>query len=318
MNSIIEKYRSLDFGPVKIDEGSEPYLLKKDLNGEITLLCRSLPPSQQAPALIFLMRYAGISIGDEMDIFRNYYAPAWTILMHLGKKTGKTGNFNFPPLRRSLAMAMFLHSLEDHMTDEEISTDMLTLLIHGEAYHRYRAGLKEIEGEVEGAPEVTALHLDRYYRSIASPPKEESIEGYCGHFREEMATWTLPVLLTAMAAAPDLPVDAIQEAYECFGIAWRLLDDLNDIGSDIADGTRSACYYMLAQPWRQLYDMQEEPRDRHEILKHLESTGALEGLRALTCGYLDRGAEAARKAHLDGYAEELALLAAPLRSAPEK
>ncbi len=313
IESILQKYRTLDFGPVPVKREFEPW--RKKLNEEITILCRKLPKSQQAPALIFLMKYARISIGEELNIFKNYYPPSWTILCHLAADEGNGDVSNFPHHIRSLAMAMFLHSLEDHLTDEEIATSNLTLLIHGEAWHRYRRGLEEIEKEVEGGGEIIGHHLDDYFSSIDSGTVTATIGGYCDHFRKQMATWTLSTLLMKEVITREIPADELREAYESFGIAWRLLDDLNDLGDDIADGTRGACYYCLDEPWRQLYDLQEHPRDREELIKYMAAGGALEQVLELTAEHLRKGDDAARRAGIAGFGEELKILAAPIEAA---
>ena len=308
--------RNLNFGALSLDEKLTGW--QRAFNDEITLLCRGLPASQQASALMFLMRYSGITIGAEMNFFKNYYHPSWTILAHVVKKSGGGKPENFPHFIRAHAMAMFLHSLEDHMTDAEIRTDNLTLLLHGEAWRRYRNSLDQVCGDDQNLKEVVDTHLDRYFSSIGTNPEDETLEGYCDHFRDQMATTTLVVSLLAIKTPfAGQKTGHIIKAFECFGIAWRLLDDLNDLEKDIPDGTKSALYYLLEEQWRNLYDLQESPRDSEEILKYLAAAGTLKKALLLTINFLDRGAEAAGSAGITLYKSELTQLSEPLRKAGE-
>jgi len=310
INKILTACRGLTFGIFPLDENLT--LWQKAVNDEITSLCRELPKSQQASALIFLMNYSGISIGSEMNFFQNYFPPSWTILSHLAASEQNPGSENFPTHLRAHAMAMFLHSLEDHLVDKEIPSDNLTLLLHGEAWHRYRSALEEIMGKDKARRELTMNHLDRYFASISTGPKEPSLQGYCRHFRDQMATWTVTPLLMKGKKANDLA-----EAYESFGIAWRLLDDLNDLEDDILQGTRNACYYILEEQWRNLYDNQEDPRDYEELIKHLTQADHLETIITLIRNFLIEGSRAARHAGIPAFGDELEQMALPITKALE-
>ena len=309
--AILDHYRTLDFSQPMLDKRLLSW--QKAFNDEITSLCRGLPASQQAGALIFLMNYSGITIGTDMDFFKNYYHPAWTILAHIAEAGASDGTpDNFPHHIRAHAMAMFLHSLEDHLTDEEIRTDNRTLLLHGEAWRRYRNALDAITREEQNRRMMTEEYLDRYFSTIAVPPEEETLEGYCNHFRDQMATWTLTPFLLAQEAGVGIDPEFLCEAYEAFGIAWRLLDDLNDLEEDLAKGTRSAAYYVLEPQWQALFNLRENPRDMEELLKHLVNGEGLEELRALVAGFLSQGTEAAQSAQLAAFGAELKHLAAPV------
>ncbi len=310
INKILTACRGLTFGTFPL--GNNRTLWQKAVNDEMTSLCRGLPKSQQASALIFLMNYSSISIGSEMNFFQNYFPPSWTILSHLAAPGKNPGPENFLPYIRAHAMAMFLHSLEDHLVDKEIPPDNLTLLLHGEAWHRYRSALKKIVGEDQARRKLVENHLDRYFASINSEPEEASIEGYCRHFRNQMATWTVTPLLMKEKKVNDLA-----EAYESFGIAWRLLDDLNDLEDDILQGTRNACYYILEEQWRNLYDNQEDPRDYDELIKHLTHAGHLETIISLVRNFLFKGSSAARRAGVPAFGEELEQMALPITKALE-
>ena len=70
-------------------------------------------------------------------------------------------------------------------------------------------------------------------------------------FRRQMAIGMIaPILLSMkMTGNADFTRD-IETAYGSFGIAWRLLDDIRDISSDIEKGAHSAIYLCLPKKVR--------------------------------------------------------------------
>ena len=121
--SCLSRCAQTDFGSTTLSKSEKAFYER--FNGEILSLCRSLPDSVQTDSLLFLMQYSGLSLGDELDFFSNYYPPSWSILYWLSnddtpdakrfKKRDVTGAVT------AQSMAMFLHSLDDHLTDHQIS-----------------------------------------------------------------------------------------------------------------------------------------------------------------------------------------------------
>jgi hypothetical protein len=303
--------RNLDFGAPALPRN---LLLWNDaLNEEIFSLCRGLPLSQQSEGLLFLMGYARISLGEKFDFFKNFYSPLWSVLPHVSLQEPGL----FPHYVHAHAMAMFLHSFEDHITDREMNLDNLKLLLHGEAWRLYRNSLDVISGEDRRRREVAGHHLDRYFSSIAAPPSDETLTGYCNHFRKQMANLTLVAVLLAEEVYKDNePVEHLIRAFESFGTAWRLLDDLNDLENDIIDKTRSACYYILPEDWRSRYRLQQDG-DREVIMEYLAESGHLEVIMELIVSYLAEGRDAAQAGNMPAYGEELSRLAEPVVKALE-
>ncbi|HSV96603.1 MAG TPA: hypothetical protein VLM75_06675, partial [Spirochaetota bacterium] len=114
------------------------------VNAAIPELCRALPPSQRTDAALLLMRYCSALREGAPDYFRNFHAPSYTVLAHIHSSSAAPYRAPDGALERAAAlqaMAMLLHSLDDHLHDGELPATHLALLIRSEAWRRYRAGI---------------------------------------------------------------------------------------------------------------------------------------------------------------------------------
>ena len=127
---------NIDFGKNALSKKEIAFYQR--LNNEMILLCRSLPESAQADAMLFLMQYPGVKFGDELDFFANYYTPIWSIVYWLASDSFHSGkqlqDKDVKDAVTAQSMAMFLHSLDDHLTDNQISVSPLTLQLRTEAW----------------------------------------------------------------------------------------------------------------------------------------------------------------------------------------
>ena len=231
--------KTLDFGKDKLSKGKSVFYRR--FSNEIFSLCRSLPESAQTDAILFLMRYSRINLKDDLDFFGNYYPPAWSIIYWLSRDS------NLPTKRlkkqdvvnavAAQSMAMFLHSLDDHLTDGQVPVSILTLLLRSQAWTIMKKASFDLAKDVPNGERTVRIFLDDYYSSLQSAEGLECLDGYCDLFRRQMAIWMIaPILLSMkMTGISDL-TKRIEVAYGSFGIAWRLLDDIRDIGDDIEKG----------------------------------------------------------------------------------
>ena len=79
----------INFGAVNLTDGEKKFC--SEWNSEIISLCKSLPESTQTDALLFFMRYSGLSFGEEINFFRTYYVPTWSIIYWLIQETDLSG-----------------------------------------------------------------------------------------------------------------------------------------------------------------------------------------------------------------------------------
>ena len=205
-------------------------------------------------------------------------------------------------------MALVLHPLDDHLNDGQLQATYLTLLLRSQAWMVMTHALRRLADEIDGGSEIVAGFLDNYYSSIKSSDGIVSLDFYCDHFRKQMATWLIvPVLVTKKIESNAQFSEAIQAAYESFGIAWRLLDDINDIHIDMMKGAHSAVYTCLPEHMKSFWDDANKDNKKtysKDILTHIFETSVVETLIDRICTELELAASIADKHSLPGLAHE--------------
>ncbi len=129
-----------------------------------------------------------------------------------------------------------------------------------------------------------------------------------------------PVLLSMkMTTTSDFTRD-LQIAYGSFGIAWRLLDDIRDIGDDIEKGTESSIYLCLPEKvrahWKNgiLRNRVTAKAAAQSILVSVLEHRIIESIKERICGELETAAILVEAHDLTGLAREFRCLAHPLRN----
>jgi hypothetical protein len=294
-------------------------------NNEIFLLCRSLPKSVQTDSMLFLMQYSGLHLGDDLDFFANYYPPSWSILYWLSHEC-------FLPAKRlkkrdvssaitAQSMAMFLHSLDDHLTDGQVSVSPLTLLLRSQAWTIMNCAFRNLSEGIPAAERTVRNFIDEYYSSIQDSKGLKSLDSYCDLFRRQMGIGMIvPTLLSMkMAGISDFTRD-LQIAYGSFGIAWRLLDDIRDISRDIEKGSHSAIYLSLPKEvrthWKNnIFKTRAAARAATKsILTHILKHSLIDKIKERICTELETAASIVEAYDLKGLAREFRCLANPLRN----
>jgi hypothetical protein len=130
-----------------------------------------------------------------------------------------------------------------------------------------------------------------------------------------MATGMIvPALLAAkLKHGPDF-TKALTAAYGAFGIAWRLMDDLQDMEADIATGSHSAIYFCLPADIRPVWDERSQIEDggRFEKIRSVVHNNCVwETLKERMCLELASAASTMDAIQMTGLAEELRDLARP-------
>jgi hypothetical protein len=314
---------TIDFGKGELLKRESTFYQR--FSNEILSLCRSLPESVQTDSILFLMHYSGVNLGDELDFFANYYPPAWSILYWISHnyilptKRLKEGDVKSAVTAQS--MAMFLHSLDDHLTDSQVSVSPLTLLLRSQAWTiMNRAFCNLAEGVPSGESTVRGF-IDDYYSSIQDSKGLKSLDSYCDLFRRQMAIGMIaPILLSMkMTGLSDFTRD-IEIAYGSFGIAWRLLDDIRDIGGDIEKGSHSSIYLCLPEKVRTFWN-NNTIRNRaaakdstNAIFNHILENSVIDKIKERICAELETAASIVEAHHITGLAREFRCLAHPVRN----
>ena len=317
LEDLLSSYCGIDFGTINITTEEKSFCL--ELSNEIVGLCRSLPEPVQIDAFFFLMKYLATPFGQPFNFFKNYYAPAWSIIYWLiqfasERNTLKPKDKQHSKLAHS--MALFLHPFDDHLNDNELPATHLTLLLRSQAWMLMHKALNCLAARSKGKKAVVQRYIEDYYCSVTRPKRFLSLDGYCEFFRKQMATWFIvPTLITKnMAVGEDLS-SAVQTAYGSFGISWRLLDDIQDIKADMIKGMHSAIYTILPEKIKYHWDKEAEDKDSRSvriILEYILENGAIEKIKARICRELESAASIAEAHEITRWADQMRCLMRPL------
>jgi hypothetical protein len=311
-----------DFGTLALSRTEKAFY--KRFNYELISFCRSLPASVQTDSLLFLLQYSGLNLGDELDFFAHYYPPSWSIVYWLSHKdTFAAKRLNVRDVTSAVtaqSMAMFLHSLDDHLTDNQISVSPLTLLLRSQAWTIMNRAFCNLLEDLRGGMRKLRSLVDDYYAGIRDSEEAESLDSYCYRFRKQMALGMIaPILLSMkMTRISDFARD-LQMAYGSFGIAWRLLDDIKDIEADMEKRAQSSIYSCLPEKLRTLWSngtsgtRAAAKAGKRGILIHILEHGVIDKIRGRICGELDTAASVVGAYGLIGLAREFRCLAHPIR-----
>jgi hypothetical protein len=217
-------------------------------------------------------------------------------------------------------MAMFLHAFDDHLTDGQLPVTHLALLMRSQSWMIMNRAFERLaSGEEKGAAIVRDF-INDYYSSIDTSDETESLDCYCALFRNQMATWMIvPILLARRICADEEYSRSIQAAYSSFGIAWRLLDDLQDIEQDMINGVHSSIYVCLNEDLRCCWDEDtEEKKDQNNdyvqtILSYVLEKKVIDTIMERACDELESAAAIADSCSMSGLAGEFRCLLKPLR-----
>ncbi len=318
--SIFEICRSVNFGTIPQGDAADLY---RRLNEQVTELCQSLPESAHSEAMMFFMKYAGIQLGEPLDFFKGYYRPVWSALHWLAARDGGAGTLSSDSLDNAIrghAMAMTLHSLDDHLVDGDIPVSHLTLLIRGQAWRRMNEAIDRFCADLPGGSEIAQSLIDDYYSAITERDTPPTLDAYCELFRKQLATGLImPLLAARKTGGNDGFLFDLRRASESFGIAWRLLDDIQDLEADMADGTQSAVYVCLGDKGRVLWDARGQSKGRsadktsEKICALIRDASILETIAGRIVMELYNAAALAEGIGLPGLAEEYMVLARPVK-----
>ncbi len=298
-----------DFGKGELSKRESSFYRR--FNNEVLSLCRSLPEAVQTDSVLFLMRYAGVNPGEELDFFANYYPPAWSILYWLRSTQA-------PPAKRlretditsavtAQSMAMLLHSLDDHLTDRQVPVSSLGLLLRSQAWTIMNRAFRNLAAGVPGGGGTVRAFIDDYYSSTQKSDGMKSLDSYCDLFRKQMAIGMIaPVLLSVKMRGKSTFTKDIEIAYGSFGIAWRLLDDIRDVRGDIENGSHSAIYFCLPEKVRARWN------DKDFVLNHTLEHRLIDKIKWRICAELERAASIVEAHKITGLAREFRCLAYPL------
>jgi hypothetical protein len=320
IDKLVSHCSKIGFGDVTLSGDQQTFC--NEMNTEMISLCKSMPVSTQNEAFLFIMKYLRASIDNKFNLFKYFYAPAWSIIYWLIKAFPKERALSERDLcdaKTTHCMAMLLHPLDDHLNDNDLQATHLVLLLRSQAWLIMINAVHRLAGTVENGPEIVRDLIDRYYSGVCGPRVTDSLDSYCAMFRKEMATWLIvPALLMKKMGITDEAGEAILSGYESFGIAWRLLDDINDIEADIENGALSSVYCALSEDGRRMWlkhSTADNLSSERDILEVVYETGVIDVVRERICRELDSAASVTDSGRfaIEGLAGEYRFLMRPLK-----
>lgn len=309
----------VNFGAVKLSQDQEEF--QKDLNRAMASLCCYLPQSMQDKAANLLLEYLR-AFSKGFNFVNYFYAPAWTILFWLHRSCPDNRKLNLKYMEHAKTahtMAMFLHAFDDHLADGEWPVTHLALLMRSQSWMLMTRAFERLARGEEKAEAIVHEFIDDYCSSIETSDETETLDCYCALFRKQMATWLIvPVLLARRICADEEFAYSVKAAYSSFGIAWRLLDDLQDIEQDMIKGVHSSIYVCLNEDLRGWWDKNtEEKKDQNNdymqtIFNYILEEKVTNIILDRVCNELDSAASIADSCSMSGFASELRCLLKPL------
>lgn len=321
---LLSSCSEIDFGAVNLSDGEKKFC--SEWNNEIISLCKSLPESTQTDALLFFMRYSRLSFGEEINFFRTYYVPTWSIIYWLLKSIPDDKVLEKDDIRNAKAghsMAMFLHALDDHLNDSEMPVTHLALLLRSQSWLTMNNAFNSLSDGVDGGEKIVRGFIDDYYSSICNSEEIESLDCYCDLFRKQMATGMIvPVLMTKKINADREFTNAIETAYGSFGIAWRLLDDIKDIETDMLKGIHTSIYICLSEDIKNCWDKHKHTGEKLDkknnysriILDYILENSVIDGIKERIYNELELAASIADNCDMIGLADEFRCMLRPMKN----
>jgi hypothetical protein len=310
----------IDFG--KVNHSREEEAFRGELNREMLSLCEYLPKSMRGEAVSFLVKCLRTSFSDRLNFVNYFYTPAWSILFWLHRScpdNRKPDPRYMRDAKTGHTMAMFLHAFDDHLTDGQLSVTHLALLMRSQSWMIMNRAFKRLAKGVENGSAIVSDFIDDYYSSIGPSDETDSLDSYCATFTRQMATSLIaPLLMVRRMYTTEEYARSVQAAYSSFGIAWRLLDDLQDIEKDMMKGIHSSLYTCLPDEIRKEWDrVKEEKANRNggsagQVRNYVLASGIIDRIRQRICSELESAASRADSCDMAGFADELRCLLRPL------
>lgn len=307
--------KSLTFGAVRLAAEHQP--LRNWLNRRIPTFCDRMPAALRDSALLAVQahvtRYRACHVAAFYD---KYYPPAWTVIPFLAGSCGGVAPSQVHDALSAQAAAMFLHLLDDHLTDGDIPIDNLFLQFRTEVWGEFREASGRLAGMDQEAKRTVESLVDLYFSRIHRPPDRPDLASYEEVFRGQAATWLIaPLLIAALAGYDTGQRRLIRSMYEEFCLAWRILDDLRDAIADAAADRPTAVFHLLPPEGRSVWhNMALDPSDgeRSDALLGVLRSAAYPAAAQVIHTHLATAAHASDELDLAGLGGQYRALALPL------
>jgi len=307
MNST--RFSDLDFGAVAVGEGLAN--LKKDLHQALLDSFSSIPDSFQAEMHELLDAYCG----TRQDFYRLFYVPVWSFLHWIPypRSVDESGYGTVRLAVQAHALSLFIHLWDDHLSDSQLPPDMLRIHSRTTAWQQFVASAHELCRDFGLDPNQVEWACSTYLKATHRPIMCLDLTEYEEQFRKEVAIWTLVPRLVGSSLQPEAG-EALSRIIEQFAIAWRIIDDIQDIHSDIAGHKKTAVWMELPVEGRLVWESCRKsiaacgelpPEEWSLLTRHILESGCLDRLLQRIQLLLRGSADAARAQGWHSLAVEL-------------
>jgi hypothetical protein len=307
---------TINFGKVNLNPAQTQALSL--MNRQIIELCRTLPvPLRDSGLLAIQQHFTGFQLANLTNFFTKFYVPSWSLIYWMQQANPTLSEAELEQAICAQGLAYFLHMLDDHISDGQIPISHLLLQLRTHAWTTFTRMAQQLAQPLPEGEAIIQTTLDRYFTGIHNPPDVTGRDAYAALFRQQLSTTLVIPLLVAHRTGGK--ITPLQQAYEEFCIAWRLLDDLRDCAEDAFAGQKSGVYHLLTPEYQALW-VQCQGQDETTIAwvqlrDYLEQSGVLQTLIEQTIEHLDEAQIAALACGLTDYASEIIALAVPLTAA---
>lgn len=306
---------SLTFGEVQLAAEHQP--LRAWLNRRVPAFCDRMPAALRDSALLAVQahvtRYRACHVAAFYD---KYYPPAWTVIPFLASSRGGVDPGQVHDALGAQAAAMFLHLLDNHLTDGDIPVDNLFLQLRTEVWGEFRDTLGRLAGSDQEAKRTVESLVDLYFSRIHRHPDRPDLAAYKEVFRGQAATSLIaPLLIAARTGYDTGQRRLIRSMYEEFCLAWRILDDLRDAVTDAAADRATAVFHLLPPESRSVWhDVALDPSDgeRRDALLGVLRCAAYPAATQAIHTHLTTAAHAADELDLPGLGSQYRALTLPV------
>ena len=206
------------------------------LEAKLRLAVADLPADMAKEAGGELTMYAGHR-PRFVDLF---YVPIWSFLHWVpeGRPGMDAAHIKdvLEKAQEAHALSLFLHLWDDHLSDAQLPPNMMRLHLRAVAWERYHAACRTLAAMVPGGDEIVTRLVHGYLTACHQPPPATDQKSFCDRFVRQIGIWlVVPTLLGHLVGGPNLARD-LCAAIEAFAVAWRMIDDVQDIDKDIVSG----------------------------------------------------------------------------------
>jgi hypothetical protein len=215
-----------------LELSAEEAAYQEAMEGTFLSACRALHPSWAVPTYLALNPVMG------RPFFARYYPVIWTVVMDL------TSGFPADHAVRSQAltvqaMALALHLIDDHLSDGQMAATHGLLHLRTLCWNRFAESGKAL---TQGRPEAVKFWeetLDGYFAAIGVRDRIRDLAEYEAVFKRQIGTWLLAPALVAGETGACAAAE-VRSLIEEFSLAWRFVDDLQDVEENLLNGETSA------------------------------------------------------------------------------